>query len=298
MLFTAGEKGCFVTIALTLKVNDGLVLAADSASTVVAVDDTGKPAVVNIYNHANKIFNLIKGEPIGAVTWGGGNIGSASMSTLMKDFRQELVNERNRVRRRPSIEEVAQFAKQFFFEERYQKQYSELQPSPEIGILIVGYSDGASLAEEYELTIQAPNSCLGPRLVRQAEECGATWYGQGEPITRLVLGYSNMLSAVLVNDLNVPQDQVDPVMLLLQQKLQASLISPAMPIQDAIDLAEFLVGVAVNFARFTPGPQIVGGPIEVAAITKHEGFKWIRRKYYFHSELNPDVNGRGGGRNE
>lgn len=287
-----------MTIAITLKVNDGLVLAADSASTVVAVDGTGKPAVINIYNHANKIFNLIKGEPIGAVTWGGGNIGSASVSTLMKDFRQELVSKRNRSQQRPSIEEVAQYAKQFFFEEHYRKQYNELQPMSEIGILIVGYSDNARLAEEYELTIQSPDICLGPRLIRRAEECGATWYGQGEPITRLVLGYSNMLQEVLTSDLNVPQDQIDPVMQLLQQKLQAPLISPAMPIQDAIDLAEFLAGVAVNFARFMPWPQKVGGPIEVAAITKHEGFKWIRRKHYFHSELNPGVNERSNGRNE
>lgn len=287
-----------MTIALTLKVNDGLVLAADSASAIVAVDDTGAPAVINVYNHANKVFNLIKGEPVGAVTWGRGNIGSASIATLIKDFRQELANERTSAGWRLSIEEIAQSARRFFFEERYQKQYSQMQPSPEIGILVVGYSDNASLAEEYELTIQSPDSCLGPRLIRQSEECGATWYGQGEPITRLVLGYSNMLPAVLVDDLNVPQDQVDPVMQLLQQKLQAPLVSPAMPIQDAIDLAEFLIGVAVNFARFMPSPQIVGGPIEVAAITKHEGFKWIRRKHYFHSELNPEMDGRISGRNE
>lgn len=286
-----------MTIALTLKVNDGLVLAADSASTVVAVDDTGKPAVVNVYHHANKVFNLIKGKPIGAVTWGSGNIGAASMSTLMKDFRQELIRDESNVRQRHSIEDVAQLARRFFFEERYQKQYNELQPSPEIGILVAGYSDKASSAEEYELTIQSPDSCLGPRLIRQSEECGATWYGQGEPITRLVLGYSSKLPAVLVDDLNVPQDQIEPVMLLLQQKLQASLVSPAMPIQDAIDLAQFLVEVAVNFARFLPGLPMVGGPIEVAAITKHEGFKWIRRKHYFHGELNPDTDGKGSGSN-
>ena len=28
-------------------------------------------------------------------------------------------------------------------------------------------------------------------------------------------------------------------------------------------------------------------PIEIAAITKHEGFKWIMRKHYFDVRLNP-----------
>ncbi len=45
-----------MTIAITLKVNDGLVLAADSASTIVATDELGNAGVINVYNNANKIF--------------------------------------------------------------------------------------------------------------------------------------------------------------------------------------------------------------------------------------------------
>ncbi|CAN5397067.1 hypothetical protein BH11ARM2_BH11ARM2_10810 [soil metagenome] len=41
------------------------------------------------------------------------------------------------------------------------------------------------------------------------------------------------------------------------------------------------------YYRFRPGDNTVGGPIEVAAITKHEGFKWIRRKLYYEREMNP-----------
>lgn len=61
------------------------------------------------------------------------------------------------------------------------------------------------------------------------------------------------------------------------------------PIQDAIDFAEFLAYSAVMFSRFAPGSPGVGGPIEIAAITKHEGFKWVKRKHYFNSELNLDI---------
>lgn len=60
-----------------------------------------------------------------------------------------------------------------------------------------------------------------------------------------------------------------------------------MPIQDAIDLVEFLVDLTIKYSQFSPGATTVGGPIEIAAITKHEGFKWVRRKHYFTSELNP-----------
>lgn len=57
--------------------------------------------------------------------------------------------------------------------------------------------------------------------------------------------------------------------------------------QDAIDLAEFLVHLTIMFSRFSPGAPSVGGPIEIAAVTKHEGFKWIKRKHYYEQRLNP-----------
>lgn len=60
-----------------------------------------------------------------------------------------------------------------------------------------------------------------------------------------------------------------------------------MPIQDAIDFSEFLVYATTMFTRFKRGAPTVGGPIKSAAITKHEGFKWVRRKHYFDSTLNP-----------
>lgn len=76
-----------MTIAVAVKVNDGFVLAADSATTLSADGVDGKTQLLNIYNNANKIFNLHKGLPIGAMTWGRGSIGPSSISTLTKDLR-------------------------------------------------------------------------------------------------------------------------------------------------------------------------------------------------------------------
>jgi len=77
-----------VTIAISVKIYDGVVLATDSASTVIGtIQQGGIAAVSNIYNNANKAFNLRKGFRIGAVTWGAGGLGNASISTLVKDLR-------------------------------------------------------------------------------------------------------------------------------------------------------------------------------------------------------------------
>ena len=67
------------------------------------------------------------------------------------------------------------------------------------------------------------------------------------------------------------------------------LLAAPMPIQDAIDFGEFLVQTTATFTRFKHGAATVGGPVESAAITKHEGFKWVRRKHYFDGSLNPRI---------
>jgi hypothetical protein len=66
------------------------------------------------------------------------------------------------------------------------------------------------------------------------------------------------------------------------------LITEGMPLQDAIELAEFLVDTTIKYQRFSFDEKMVGGPIEIAAISKYEGFKWIKRKHYYSQELNPE----------
>ena len=78
-----------MTIAIALKINDGIVLATDSASTIVGeeIEDGVRP-VHHTYFTADKLFNLKKGSRIGAMTWGNGSINNDSISTLVKDFRK------------------------------------------------------------------------------------------------------------------------------------------------------------------------------------------------------------------
>lgn len=95
------------------------------------------------------------------------------------------------------------------------------------------------------------------------------------------------LPRILQSNLGVTDEQIGPAMQIIGRGLSTAMSTPGMPIQDAIDLAEFLANVAVGYVRFSPGANTVGGPIELAAITKHEGFKWVRRKYYYDRALNP-----------
>jgi hypothetical protein len=60
-----------------------------------------------------------------------------------------------------------------------------------------------------------------------------------------------------------------------------------MPKQDLIELAEALVSITVVERKASADTATVGGPIDVAIITKNEGFVWVKRKHYFNADLNP-----------
>jgi len=58
-------------------------------------------------------------------------------------------------------------------------------------------------------------------------------------------------------------------------------------VEELAELAETLVLLESLKEKVTSRTQSVGGPIDVAVITKSEGLVWIKRKLYFDPGLNP-----------
>lgn len=276
-----------MTVCVAVRANDSMVFAADSASTLEAKKPTGESVVVNVYRHGDKIFNLYKGLPVVAMTCGMGHIGDRAISSLAKDLRQKLVAGGKGWGIRPrsySIEEIAERARRFLFEERYQK----VNPPPAQPHLfefwIGGYSSNSEVHDLRKLTI-ANGTCTVEQLGAEGS-CGIRWGGQPEAITRLVKGFSPGLQQALVaNGLSAPD--AAKIDLFAKTQFEVNLAQPSMPIQDAIDLAEFLVETTKGFFRFKLGANTVGGDTDVAVVTRHEGFKWIKRKHYYSTHLNP-----------
>jgi len=52
-------------------------------------------------------------------------------------------------------------------------------------------------------------------------------------------------------------------------------------------MAESLVNLTSFKGKVSMEAETVGGPIDVAVISKGDGFIWINRKHYFARELNP-----------
>ena len=261
-----------MTIIVSVKINDGVVMAADSAGTM----GSGQ-----VYLHANKITNLCEGLPVGAMSTGSGGIGNESVETLLKDLRRRFDGrdtEHPEWRLDPAsytMDEVAERLRAFLFEEK-----AAGCPEPtNLQLRICGYSAGRPLAEVWEVSM-AERVCPPPRRIMDETAFGVMWDGQYEALNRLVLGLGFDIGGALVKH-GMPPQEAGTLQEELVRDLYATLSVPAMPIQDAIDLARFLVETTIGFVRFAIFlPKSVGGGVEIAAITKHEGFRWVQRKSF------------------
>jgi hypothetical protein len=59
-----------------------------------------------------------------------------------------------------------------------------------------------------------------------------------------------------------------------------------MPKQEISNLARSLIDLTTLKRRVTRDQESVGGEVDVAIISKSEGFVWVKRKHYFPAELN------------
>jgi len=231
------------------------------------------------------MFNIKKGLPIGALTYGLGGLAGRSVVSLAKDLRQRLSDptmpDWNVDPGHYSVEEIAIKMRKYFFEELYAPQFAaSAATAPLMGFLVGGFSSGERNAEVWEIQMDK-GKCDTPRQMAAATPGWAIqWQGEGEALTRLVRGWSadalNKLVAAGM-DRSTAETLLDSV---------RPMMSELLPIQDAIDLVHYLIDVTCGFVRFSPGNATVAQPIDSAAITPHEGFRWIRRKHYYSATLN------------
>ncbi len=279
-----------MTVAVVVKVFDGIVLAADSATTLSI--PTPRGTVHQVYNSANKVFHLHRGLPIAAMTWGLGAIESASIATLTKDLRRRLMgNDPDHLSwslnpESYTIEEVAQRYVEMFHGELYSASFSQNGGAPpELGMLIAGYSSGEKQAEAWQVLIADPSTPPVPECLIGVPGYGFQAFAQPDATERLFQGIDSGLREAIKSSVGEPiwSNNIEP---LLAQAGRLPLAAP-MPIADAIEFAKFLVHTTAQYSHFLMGPDTVGGVIDVAAISRHEGFRWINRKHYYPQDLNP-----------
>ena len=84
-------------------------------------------------------------------------------------------------------------------------------------------------------------------------------------------------------------ERFDEFILSIKQTNRNPILTSIMflPKDELSNLAESLINITSLKRKVQDGLETVGGDVDVAIITKGDGFIWTKRKHYFKPELNP-----------
>ena len=105
-----------------------------------------------------------------------------------------------------------------------------------------------------------------------------TWGGQLQIVTRLIYGYDPGLTEIMRQKLNLDGSQLAQAFAEICPQLEFTITYQVLPLQDCIDLATFMVRTTIIAQGLAISIRGVGGPIEVATITRTQGFEYVQRK--------------------
>ncbi len=264
-----------MTIVVAVKVNDGLILAADSAVAVHGGPAGKPPGVLKTYDYGRKLSH-IKDYPIGTLSWGVSLLGSRTIESLISEYEFGLPSASGEAAQGFKVCEIADNLRAFLLK-HYEAQYGPLSPGnqPSLGVLVNGYSDGAYFPEQYlfEFPVTPDLQLRRPDKESGEPNLGVDWFGLTDAITRLIKGADLRLVAMLAERLQISTEEAWQSL----AQFEYPIAFEGMPLQDAIDLAVYLVEMTIGRYRFAVGAPLCGGEVDVAVITPR-GFTWVSRK--------------------
>ncbi len=151
-----------------------------------------------------------------------------------------------------------------------------------IELLVAGYNrDGSH--EVYGC--QIPGDVQKRRDSHQPNnEYGSSWIGQGDVVSRIVLGFDGRI--MNVNFAKETAKTIGEAQIIEQLKgLEYAIQWGTMTLQDAVDFCTLMIQTTSAMQRFSDGINAdpgdmpgVGGPVDVAVITEDKGFLWVSKK--------------------
>lgn len=257
-----------MTLIVSLRIPDGIVLAGDSLATLMGQSRLEAtigvtcpqcnhehdiqqiiplPAVpATTFSYAQKVFPFC--EKFGVGTFGRGLLAGKSVYFAMRLLEQRFKEDEKSF---TGVTEVAQEIGDEIhnlLKEHLARENASLAALPEdqvvLGFQIVGYdANEAKTVETY----------IGKKVQFQVfDDLGCT-----------ASAGSEIVQAIWELDKKHP-DNRPPY--------------PAFSLQDAIDYAEFLICTTSVHQQFSRRMPNVGGDIDIALVTPFDGFRWIRQK--------------------
>ncbi len=262
-----------MSLGVVIKGPEGIVLAVDSRVTLEA-RRAGVPPLPFNFDNATKLLSFSDAPHnfVGAVTYGVAVIGRRTAHSFIPEFEQDVLM---KSKERLTIQSYAEKMSSFFMA-RWEESMDRTYKGPGMTFIIGGYDPEAAYGKVF--LFQVPQQPVPEQRNPGDSEFGMTWGGQLEIACRLIHGYDPALIPIVREALHLNDEQVE----LLTKQLGAKLAFPipydALPLQDCVDLAIFLIRSTMSAQHLAIALRGVGGPIEVAVITRTKPIEFIQKK--------------------
>jgi len=268
-----------MSLGIVVKGPEGLVLAAESRVTLTATHQQGPPIHVS-FDNATKLLSF--GKPnnnFGVVTYGLAAIGLRTAYSFLPEFEANL-GKKNDSNNPLSVYDFATEISSFFMKQWQEggmpKPEDYKPPNPNMTFVVGGFNKGEPYGRVYVIDI--PRNPTPLEQQPNPGDFGITWGGQREFVDRIVKGYDEKILQIVSKTLNLKPEQIQLLKDVLDKELQMALPLQILPLQDCVKLAIFFIRTTMTAQELTVGVRGVGGPIDVATITRNEGLKFIQRK--------------------
>lgn len=262
-----------MSIAAAYLVSEGVVLGADSSTTVQIKPPKGKPQVVQLLTHSQKVFEVGEDSRLGLCTWGAGSYGNVSHRTIAARL-NDAIDEKTTVEAsaKKLIELVSPIMK-------------------ESGVNYVGYYLGGQNPDHTP-------SCIKIEFIRKDTEIETKrndftlgrceFSGTSQFFTRVFFGFAPELPNNLLEELNprLAEYKIKDFNKIFWESFDNARMKVIteglkdLPIREALDFVFSYLHITVKAEKFKFGAPSCGGPIEIGFITTDRPFRWARHKTF------------------
>ncbi|MDA2934288.1 hypothetical protein MYX82_08085 [Acidobacteria bacterium AH-259-D05] len=267
-----------MSLAIVFKGPEGIVFAADSRATLTAqIKGQQNMMFPASFDNATKLLYVNPQKWVGVVTYGCGALGEKEPRTahsFISEFESTLSKKvKKKQSRRLTVQRFTQDLSDFFM-----KQWGNLMPKnykgPAMVFLIGGYDQDAPYGRIFEISIPSKPQ---PKEWHSGS-FGAVWGGQREYTDRVLKGFDPAALEILKQSLKLTDKKLKAVENELENNLSVLIPYQFLPLQDCVDLSIFLIRMTITLHQWIIGVRGVGGAIDVATITKTDGFQPIQQK--------------------
>jgi hypothetical protein len=257
-----------MTIAAAYLVSEGVVLGADSSTTVQVSTPQGTN-IVQLLAHSQKVFEVGCDSRIGVCTWGAGNVGAYSHRTLIAQLSDKITE-------KTTIEEAANM-----FADIVKPRMKEYNV-PFIGYYIGGWNPESRKPACFRIELKPEE-----KIINSLQQGLCSFSGDPLIFTRVFRGFDLQLPQNILKELKkegISCEGLEEKFHKAFERASAPLAAVGfqdLPLREAIDFIYSYLHITIKAAKFRFGPPICGGPIEIGFISTDRLFRWVRHKPFY-----------------